>query len=224
WITVWGHAWEIWWGAGVIGTICTVLTLYWAPSRWISGWVIAWVFLVAGYYVWRPYHVRLTPCIEVKQFTSQSTDTFLDGKRNGRRVFFQLMPKCLSDADIAECLGILTAVEMWDGFNNRWEPVESEAMFLEWSHADEKPITLYSGAEKRLNVFSIGNQERQIRPCVKPFPPRFVMLFNQLELRTVKAIKFNITVKAKECKAVHIAMKVQLGNDPFQPTIDLEQA
>lgn len=27
WLAVWNHAWEIWWGAGVIGAICAALTL-----------------------------------------------------------------------------------------------------------------------------------------------------------------------------------------------------
>src|SRR5437763_932413 len=65
WISVWNHAWEIWWGAGVIGAICTVWTLYYAPSRWILGWVAAWVFLVAGYYAWRADHLRLVKKISI---------------------------------------------------------------------------------------------------------------------------------------------------------------
>src|SRR5580693_7760001 len=73
WIAVWGHAWEIWWGAGVIGLVCTGLTLYYAPSRWLLGWAVAWVFLVAGYYVWRTDHVRLVPKLAVRGTRLQDT-------------------------------------------------------------------------------------------------------------------------------------------------------
>jgi hypothetical protein len=72
WVAVWGHAWEIWWGAGVIGVICTVLTIYYAPSRWILGWAVAWVFLVAGYYAWRADHVRLQQKIEATRVRTHS--------------------------------------------------------------------------------------------------------------------------------------------------------
>jgi uncharacterized membrane protein YfcA len=62
WSALWNHAWEIWWGGGVIGVICTFFTIYYAPSRWLLGWVVAWLFLVAGYIVWRADHVRLAGC------------------------------------------------------------------------------------------------------------------------------------------------------------------
>jgi hypothetical protein len=224
WSAVWNHAWEIWWGAGVIGVVCTAVTLYFTPSRWILGWVVAWVFLVAGYYTWRPYHIRLIPKFEVKQYVAQPTDTFgIDGKKDGWSIYFQLLPKCVTDANVDECRGILTSIEMWDGLRNAWELVEDEAMFLEWSNAAEKPITLYSGGENRLNVFLINNRDRQIMPSVVPFPFRFFTLFNQLGLRQIKAIKFNVKVIAKECPAVSLVMKVQLGTDPYKPMIDLEQ-
>jgi hypothetical protein len=61
WTAVWSHAWEVWWGAGVIGVICTIVTLYYIPSRWVIGWAFAWAFLVAGYYTWRTDHVNTHP-------------------------------------------------------------------------------------------------------------------------------------------------------------------
>jgi hypothetical protein len=72
WLAVKEHAWEIWWGAGVIGVICTAFTLYYVPSRWVLGWAVAWVFLVAGYYVWRADHIRLQQKIEVTRVGTHS--------------------------------------------------------------------------------------------------------------------------------------------------------
>lgn len=54
---------------------------------------------------------------------------------------------------------------------------------------------------------------REIRPCVSPYPVRFLTMFNQLGLRQIKAIRFKIRIIAKDCRAVELAMKVQFGND-----------
>ncbi len=88
WNALWMHAWETWWGGGVIGVICTCFTLYYAPSRWVLGWVVAWVFLVAGYYVWRPYHIRLTPKLTLGDLHYTNTPTNLPGIE---RRFFQIL-------------------------------------------------------------------------------------------------------------------------------------
>jgi len=56
------------------------------------------------------------------------------------------------------------------GFADGWEPAEEEVMFLEWSHGDAAPITLYSHAERRLNAFFLHSSNREIRPCVTPYP------------------------------------------------------
>jgi hypothetical protein len=74
-LAVKNHAWEVLWGAGVIGIICTVLTLYYSPSWKAAGWVIAGVVLVAGYFAWRSDHVRLMPKFEVKEYVIQPTET-----------------------------------------------------------------------------------------------------------------------------------------------------
>lgn len=90
WSAVWAHAWEIWWGAGVIGVICTILTLYYAPSRWVLGWAVAWVFLVAGYYAWQADHVRLQQKIEVTQLLTQR---YTYEGRNGMLYYFEIINK-----------------------------------------------------------------------------------------------------------------------------------
>jgi hypothetical protein len=164
---------------------------------------------VAGYYAWRADHTRLLPKLEVKDFTRQTTDTFgVDGRRNGWSEYLQLLPRCLTEANVEECRGLLTSIEMLDGFSNEWQSVEEEVMFLEWSHGDASPITLYPHAEKRLNVFFMHSSNREIRPCVLPYPVRFITLFNQLELREIKAIRFKIRLIARDCRAVGLTMKV----------------
>jgi hypothetical protein len=119
WLAVWGHAWEIWWGAGVIGVICTVLTLYYAPSRWILGWAVAWVFLVAGYFTWRADRIRLQQKIEVTRVRTHSWP-HLDGG-TGTQYYFGVVNK--SEAETihkvrVQLLEIIPAVE-----NRDWLPI-----------------------------------------------------------------------------------------------------
>jgi hypothetical protein len=95
-------------------------------------------------------------------------------------------------------------------------------MFLEWSHGDATPVTLYPHAERRLNVFFIHSSNREIRPCVTPYPVRFYPMFNQLPLRQIKGIRFNVRIIAKHCPAVRLALKVELGDDPEHPIVELE--
>jgi hypothetical protein len=60
------HAWEIFWGSGVLGIIFTIYTLYYAPARPYIPWVVVWVVLVAGYYIWRADHLRLEKVFDIR--------------------------------------------------------------------------------------------------------------------------------------------------------------
>jgi hypothetical protein len=200
--------------------------LWWSlagPSnaKLIAVFVVA--MFVAGYHAWRADHIRLMPGLEVTQFTRQTTDTFdQTGKKNGWSEYLQLLPRYPTEANVEECRGLLTSIEMLDGFSNSWEPAEQEVMLLEWSHTDATPTTLYAHAERRLNVFFMHSSNREIRPCVTPYPVRFFTMFNQTQLRQIKAIRFKIRIIAKDCRALELTMKVQFGDDHSHPTVELE--
>jgi hypothetical protein len=200
--------------------------LWWSlagPSNTKLIVVFVAAMLVAGYYGWRADHIRLMPKLQVTQFTRQTTDMFgEDGRRNGWSEYLQLLPRCLTEANVEECRGLLTSIEMMIGYTNAWVPAEQEVMFLEWSHSNAEPITLYPHAERRLNVFYMHSSNREIRPCVVPYPGRFLAMFNQLELRQIRAIRFKIRLIAKDCRAVELAMRVQFGDDYSHPTVELE--
>jgi hypothetical protein len=121
--------------------------LWWSlagPSNAKLIFVFVAAMLVAGYYAWLADHTRLVPKLEVKDFTRQTTDTFdHTGKKNGWSEYIQLLPQCLTEANVEGCRGLLTSIEMMIGFTQAWEPAEQEVMFLEWSHSDAEPISLY---------------------------------------------------------------------------------
>lgn len=70
------HGWEVLWGAGVIGLPFTLVTLNWIPSWWSAfGYVIALIVAVSGYHLWRDYHLRLQPKLQVTRVIPQTWRT-----------------------------------------------------------------------------------------------------------------------------------------------------
>ena len=227
---------DVVWGVAVVSIVLGVPFLVWSLVTqfvsipvWLNWTAILLAWLITGYYVWRVDHLRLIPNFEITAYTVQLTDTFdkQSGLKNGWSSYFQLLPRCLTDANVEDCRGLLTSVEMYDGFKHSWETVESETMFLQWSHGDEstepESIILYSGAERRLNVFCLPNDNPEIRMCVFPYPVRFFTLFNRLGLRQIREIRFNIRVVAKNCPPVDVVMTITLTNDTRRPNVNLEQ-
>jgi len=215
------------WGASLLAVTWGLWFIVGAPPTWVNWAVVLFALFMAGFYVWREDHVRLLPQFDVEEFHRQRTPTSdLAGRPTGESVYVQLLPKCLTEANVEECRGILTSIDRWNGLNTEWETIESEAMFLQWSHGDEKtghlPITLYPEAENRLNILYIHSSDQKIRPCATPFPLRFQSLFDGTPWATF-AYRFNIRLTAKDCAPVAVSLTVQTGNDPLNPSIELSE-
>jgi len=161
WAAVRNHAWEILWGAGVIGIPLTILTLYYAPARWLLGFAVAWAILVAGYYAWRSDHLRLIPSLEVRKLFKQPNPTPV-----GSSIFIQIEPRCLTESPVYECEGKLVKVDIWK--TDHWEESEwNEPAILGWSQEKEyKPITIEPGIPRRLNIFFVHPNDKAIVLCV----------------------------------------------------------
>ncbi|MGA2207147.1 MAG: hypothetical protein ABSG10_10505 [Terracidiphilus sp.] len=61
------HAWEVVWGATLIGIPFGIATLYWSPSWRTLGYVLATIVFLAGYQLWRDLFTRIQPKIEIAQ-------------------------------------------------------------------------------------------------------------------------------------------------------------
>ena len=103
-----------------------------------------------------------------------------------------------------------------------------KALPLQWSHGDTQkpaePLTLYPGAEHRLNVFSIDSDQPDVRPCVFPWPARFTQKFSRspIALQNFSAVRFFIQLTARDCAPVKVTMTVTLTTEPFHPIVELE--
>src|SRR5437899_3140008 len=93
-------AWQaLLWGGSVLAVAWGVCFIVGTWPEWVN-WTAVLVAFVAGYHVWRTDHVRLIPQFEVKQFVEQSTPVLFGGRPIGTAIYFQLVPKCLTDANV----------------------------------------------------------------------------------------------------------------------------
>lgn len=111
------HGWEILWGAGMVGVPFGILTLYYAPSRSLLGWLFVWIVLVAGYFVWRADHVRLQQKICVTKVLDQKW-WHADFNRDAIAYYFEIANK-------SEALSI-------HGVRVQLEKIEPEVENLNW--------------------------------------------------------------------------------------------
>jgi hypothetical protein len=127
------HAWEVMWGASVIGIVFTIATLVWSPSWRALGYVIALVVFVAGYQLWRAYHLRLIPKLEIGDIRMKYAAT---GVPNQKRIFAQILIKCATEGSVENCTGQLIGVSKL--VNDKWEPTKiDETNDLFWSFRDK---------------------------------------------------------------------------------------
>jgi hypothetical protein len=231
-----GHFGDVFWGVAVgagIGSLLGVtlpfliLALYsqfQTPPRFVNWLAILCAVILAGYYVWRADHVRLMPKFEINKFCTQHTPTMdrNTGEPTGASMWVQLVPRCLTEAEVVDCQGHLKQVRKWSN-GSGWEETEmNETLELFWSHGGDvpTPITLHPGIERRLNVFFIHTSNGLITPVVHPTPLRAIGVFSP-QGKGPQVFRFDIKVTAKDCPDVDLSLQVQLTNDPFNPLIEI---
>jgi len=62
---------EVMWGAGVIGLAFGIATIWWSPTWHVFGYVLALIVFIAGYQLWRDYHLRLRSKLQVTRIIPQ---------------------------------------------------------------------------------------------------------------------------------------------------------
>jgi hypothetical protein len=192
---------EIWWGAGLLGITFTLVTLYYSPSRWLLGWVFAWVILVAGYYVWRADHVLLTPRLSV------STDDIAThyskvSPPNERRKYIQIVVRTATKGPIKNCRGQVLRVFKWVA--GKWELTHlNETLDLWWSFVDEPTVTLEHGAPRNLNVFFVQNNAGNV--------VIFTRLHPRVDCVPSDRFKFDVRISGDECLPKYISVDATKG-------------
>jgi hypothetical protein len=195
--------------------------LYWLlwfrpnpPSWWITLFYAVWVVIVAGYFLWRPNHIRLIPKLGVGEVSMVYTGT---GVPDHKRRYVQVLIKCETEAPIENCRGQLRRISKWthdsDGNDGKWETTHiNETLDLLWSFVDEPTLTLEHGAPRRLNIFFVENTSRNM------------VIWTRMRVGLASApsdrFKFDIRVAGDECTPKYFSVEVAIG-DQWNELTDL---
>lgn len=208
WLAFKSTAWELFYGATLIGIPFAVYTFFYAPSRVLLLSYLLLVVFVAGYYLWRADHVRLMPKLAVKEFKVVVTPTTDSAET---RVYVQVLPKCLTEASVNKCKGRLLRVYKREDETKQWQMTAmDEPVDLEWSIHGFDELTVQQGSEPRLNVCFIAlsthrKRVRQIVPTISPNLLRWVDVFDCDGI-----FKFDIKITAENCVPVDVFLTVSV--------------
>lgn len=195
--------WEIFWGATVAGITFGLVTLFRAPTEREFLLYVLLVAVVAGYAVWKPLHLRLIPKLEFGPVRLTLTPTM---DPNTHRLFIQVIVKCATQRALDSCTGQLLKVMELQGQD--WvETAFDEVQDLLWSIADQRLAKLEPGVDRRLNIFSVENTNRQIAISTDRR-----LLRMALERSPSRVLKFDIRVAADgDCRPEFLSLKVSFG-------------
>ena len=121
-------------GETVVGVI---FLIWWAltnPKNPPLVLIFVVAVIVAGYFVWRADHLRLIAQFEIHEWCIQSTPTTSQtGQITGSSIWIQLLPKCLTEAEVHNCQGHLQHVCKWSNAEGWMETELNEPLPLGWS-------------------------------------------------------------------------------------------
>lgn len=172
------------------------------PSWWITLIYALWVVIVSGYFVWRPYRVRLTPKLELNIPLIIDTPTNV-GQLNRR--FVQIPATCLTQTRLENCGGQLLRV--WKWVNDDWQLTQvDEPLDLNWSILDAPTTFLEQDVVRRLNVFFVENTNRYINSASNRVPFRMA-----LSSAPSDVFRFDVRIGAADVAPEYISFKVTFG-------------
>ena len=219
-------AWNgILWGGSVTAALFLFAgALGLAKTKALFGWLVVALF-TAGYYVWRPDHIRLMPKFRVTRVAPQHTPLAnkFTGERMGECVYLQLHFECLTDVDVQQCAGHLRRILRWSEESWDWEETQmNESVRLGWSHDDDPDrthpfpaITLESHNERRLNLLCIfGNNV--IRPIIYPPPLRAEDVLTRDDI-----FLFDITIRSEHTPPIDLFVRFKRGARWDKPDVNL---
>jgi hypothetical protein len=225
---LWGYllafkdrAWEIFWGASLVGIIFGIYTIFHAPSKVLLLSYLLLVVFMAGYYLWQVDHVRVMPRLKVTGYKIEPTAT-ADGSET--RTYVQLCPRCATDVPVRNCQGHLLRVHTWDGTAKEWKLTAiDEAVDLEWSIYGFGARTIQPGAEPRLNIcfIALSTQRKRLRTIVPTVSATLLSWASVFD--NDGTFRFDIRITAEDCAPVNAFMTVSMdpGRASKEPTVNL---
>jgi hypothetical protein len=223
------------WGGSVLAVAFGwhFVTADWPYPVKVTACVTALFF--AGYYVWRVDHVRLIPRLGIVGTRLQDTPVtkqivaaggIVEEKILDHRTFVQVLPKCLTDAPVYECLAHLQKVQRFS--DGRWEDTDLDINLVLNSEKEQ-----YPGSEHPINIFFVQHGTSRIRPNLwnADMPDaKFASIFKLNEQGSTK-FRFYIQVSYSDridghfvstAKPVRVYIDATFALDPI-PEIELTE-
>ncbi len=200
---------EIIYGESAIAIAFAIYTFVFSIS--LIAVVIAFgaAFTLAGYHIWRPYHLRLQPKLKFiwRAYQEPTKTVSRIGNVAYTVNYVQLLPVCTTDAPVENCRGRLLRVMEWDAnaYQPYWAPtVLNEPLDLIWSNHDSQPLTLEPGVNQRLNLLAVGPNQAELQVSNVPLKAAEVFTVDRDFLLQVR-------LNGKDCPPVDINVKVRFG-------------
>jgi hypothetical protein len=219
-----GNFLDIVWGVAVVGVVWAIPFSLWGIvaqfstiPAWLNWAAVGAAFLITSYYVWRVHHVRLVPKIEFGDTRVVLTPIGSDENDPTRAVAQILVRLCSPDVPIVNCVGKLLAVLRWSNVKNNWEPTAvDEPLNLLWSTIDKPTCTL--DVDRRLCIFFIDDgPNSRIWPSVDIVQFRMSKMFKTSAPNDI--FRFDISVKGDNCPEITASLKVQMGSNWSEPSV-----
>ncbi len=206
-------AWNVWFYVG-------------NPPSWVNWTAILIALLIAGYYAWRAEHIRLIPKVEI-------VDWHIEKESSDQNDFTvcQIVPKCLTESPVYECVGHLTELRRWAV--DRWEKTSLTPQILRWAHQPYGPAELHPGAENFLSICAIGQSNYQVHPAIEASlsTTHLVSIFQRRQPGEIEAYQFDICVTyshrvngiLESVKPVDVCLEVRLEDETHTPKLILHR-
>ena len=128
------------------------------------------------------------PGIKLEAIRRQSAP----GEKGENRIYVQLVFRCASEAPLEECAGRLLGV--WKDSDGNWEQIEpNQALRLNWSPKEDKPIPLLPSVPEVLDVFYTSDRDPHIHFCSNWVPQRA-----KINLEYPSVLKFEVAVTGRD--------------------------
>jgi hypothetical protein len=200
---------EIIYGESAIAIMFTIYTLLFSLSLIAVVIAFAAAFILAGYHIWRPYHLRLQPKFKIiwRAYQERTKAVSRIGNVAYTVDYIQLLPVCTTDAPVENCRGRLLRVMEWnaEAYQPYWAPtVLNEPLDLIWSNHDSQPLTLEPGVNQRLNLLAVGPNHAELQVSHEPLKAADVFVVDRDFL-------FQVRLSGKDCPPADINVKVRFG-------------
>ena len=220
WVAFKATFWEIFWGASVVGIPFGIYTLFSTPSRTAFLLYALYVVFIAGYYLWRPNHLRLIPKLkfgEVVVHRSPTTQTSGPniGKAGPDRIYVLLQVECATEAPIYDCSGHIVRLLKWSGDDWLQTPID-EPLLLGWSTFDVTALNLHPGIPRMLCILYVEDGG-SIRPWASNLVQRMLGFLDSL--KPLDLLKLDIVVTAEDCPTIKTSLKFQMGKTWDSPNL-----